>query len=145
MGRPAGKTLGGRLADQALQRARATLAEQELAQPGPGGDTAGTLDADHQALLTRYAEAFERYDVGALVSLMHEGVTSGRIDTVRAEHTPEAMGRDPRDDDHGGEVYVYRRAGLPCLVCGTPVLTRVLGGRNLFWCPECQRADRLSG
>jgi formamidopyrimidine-DNA glycosylase len=80
-----------------------------------------------------------------LVSLMHEGVASGRIDTVRAEHTPEAMGRDPRDDDHGGEVYVYRRSGLPCLVCGTPVLTRVLGGRNLFWCPECQRADRLSG
>ena len=32
---------------------------------------------------------------------------------------PEAMGRPPRVDDHGGEVYVYRRAGQPCLVCGT--------------------------
>jgi formamidopyrimidine-DNA glycosylase len=79
-----------------------------------------------------------------LVALMHEGVRSGRIDTVRPEHTPEAMGRDPRDDDHGGEVYVYRRAGLPCLVCHTPVLTRVIGGRNLFWCPECQGEARLS-
>jgi endonuclease-8 len=80
-----------------------------------------------------------------LVLLMREGVKSGEIDTVRPEHMPEAMGRDPRDDAHGGEVYVYRRAGLPCLVCGTPVLTRVVAGRNLFWCPECQRADRLTG
>ena len=80
-----------------------------------------------------------------LVLLMKEGVKSGEIDTVRPEHMPEAMGRDPRDDAHGGEVYVYRRAGLPCLVCGTPVLTTVVAGRNLFWCPECQRADRLTG
>jgi endonuclease-8 len=80
-----------------------------------------------------------------LVLLMKEGVKSGEIDTVRPEHMPEAMGRDPRDDAHGGEVYVYRRAGLPCLVCGTLVLTTVVAGRNLFWCPECQRADRLTG
>jgi formamidopyrimidine-DNA glycosylase len=80
-----------------------------------------------------------------LVHLMRDGVRSGQIDTVRAEHTPEAMGRDPRDDAHGGEVYVYRRAGLPCLVCDTPVRTTVVAARNLFWCPECQRADRLTG
>ncbi len=73
-----------------------------------------------------------------LVELMAEGVRTGRIDTVRAEHTPEAMGRAPRKDDHGGEVYVYRRHGQPCLQCGTLVRTEVLGGRNLFWCPRCQ-------
>jgi len=50
------------------------------------------------------------------------------------------MGREPRKDDHGGEVYVYRRAGLPCYVCGTPVAERVMEGRNLFWCPTCQPA-----
>jgi endonuclease VIII len=73
-----------------------------------------------------------------LVRLMHEGVRTGRIDTVDAEHTPQAMGRPPRVDDHGGEVYVYRRAGQPCLVCATPVATEVVAGRNLFWCPRCQ-------
>jgi endonuclease VIII len=73
-----------------------------------------------------------------LVVLMHEGVGSGRIDTVRTEHTPEAMGRPPRVDDHGGEVYVYRRHGQDCHVCGTRVRTDVLDGRNLFWCPRCQ-------
>lgn len=73
-----------------------------------------------------------------LVVLMGEGVLSGRIDTVRPEHTPEAMGREPRKDDHGGEVYVYRRTGQDCLVCGATVRTAVLNGRNLFWCPRCQ-------
>ncbi|MCW2815093.1 MAG: glycosylase [Nocardioides sp.] len=77
-----------------------------------------------------------------LVELMAEGVLSGRIDTVRPEHTPEAMGREPRLDDHGGEVYVYRRTGQPCLVCGRGVATAVLEGRNLFWCSRCQPAFR---
>jgi endonuclease-8 len=77
-----------------------------------------------------------------LVELMQEGVLTGRIDTVRPEHTPEAMGRPARKDDHGGEVYVYRRTGQPCLVCETHVRTKELGGRNLFWCPRCQAKFR---
>ncbi len=73
-----------------------------------------------------------------LVALMRVGVASGRIDTVRPEHTPEAMGRPPRQDDHGGEVYVYRRAGMACHVCGGPVASETMRARNLFWCPACQ-------
>jgi endonuclease VIII len=73
-----------------------------------------------------------------LVELMTEGVETGTIDTVRPEHTPEAMGRPARDDDHGGEVYVYRRSGQPCHVCGSRVRTELLAGRNLFWCAHCQ-------
>jgi endonuclease VIII len=73
-----------------------------------------------------------------LVELMHDGVRTGAIDTVRPEHTPEAMGRPPRQDDHGGEVYVYRRHGQSCHVCGSVVRTEVLAGRNSFWCPRCQ-------
>jgi endonuclease-8 len=71
--------------------------------------------------------------------LMREGVRTGRIDTVRPEHMPSAMGRPPRVDDHGGEVYVYRRAGMPCHVCGSEIRVAELAARNLFWCPECQR------
>ncbi|MYT71286.1 MULTISPECIES: DNA-formamidopyrimidine glycosylase family protein [unclassified Streptomyces] len=73
-----------------------------------------------------------------LVLLMREGVRLNRIDTVRPEHTPEAMGRPPRVDDHGGEVYVYRRAPHPCHLCGTEIRTAELAARNLFWCPACQ-------
>ena len=73
-----------------------------------------------------------------LVELMAEGVRTGRIDTVRPEHTPEAMGRPPRADDHGGEVYVYRRDRPAVPRLRHPVRTEVLQGRNLFWCPRCQ-------
>jgi endonuclease VIII len=73
-----------------------------------------------------------------LRALMRAGVRVGRIDTVRAEHDPAVTGRAPRRDRHGGEVYVYRRAGQVCHVCGTPVATKVFAARNLFWCPTCQ-------
>ncbi|MGW2115668.1 Fpg/Nei family DNA glycosylase [Streptomyces zhihengii] len=74
-----------------------------------------------------------------LTALMRDGVRDNRIDTVRPEHTPEAMGRPPRVDDHGGEVYVYRRARQACHVCGGGISTAALAARNLFWCPGCQR------
>lgn len=76
-----------------------------------------------------------------LGELMREGVRNNRIDTVRPEHLPEAMGRPPRKDDHGGEVYVYRRANLPCHICRTEIRTADLVSRNLFWCPRCQPRD----
>ncbi|WP_370947720.1 Fpg/Nei family DNA glycosylase [Amycolatopsis sp. cg5] len=75
-----------------------------------------------------------------LVVLMRHGVRTGSIDTVAPEHLPEAMGRAARDDRHGGEVYVYRRAGMPCYVCGTAIAHSELVGRNLYWCPTCQPA-----
>ncbi|NUT06403.1 MAG: Fpg/Nei family DNA glycosylase [Hamadaea sp.] len=73
-----------------------------------------------------------------LQELMREGVRRGRIDTVQASHLPEAMGRAPRVDRHGGEVYVYRRAGQPCLLCGTEIRRGTLAARNSYWCPRCQ-------
>lgn len=54
--------------NSALQRARATLADG-----GAGGDA--TLSAAQRSLAERYAEAFERYDVDALIALMHEDAT----------------------------------------------------------------------
>lgn len=82
----------------------------------------------------------QRWDLiwADLVELMADGVKVGRIDTVRPEHLPEATGRAPRQDRHGGEVYVYRRAGMPCLICGDEVLTTDLAARKLYWCPTCQ-------
>lgn len=72
-----------------------------------------------------------------IVALMKVGVSKGRIITVRPEdsHGPRGQGRGGR----GRESYVYRRTDLPCLICATPVAGRVLGGRNLFWCPSCQQ------
>ena len=69
-----------------------------------------------------------------LVELMKVGVRRGKIVVVRPEHDhgpPSYAPNRPR-------TYVYRRAGEPCRVCGTPVCTAELEGRNLFWCPTCQ-------
>ncbi|MCZ0913588.1 Fpg/Nei family DNA glycosylase [Gordonia amicalis] len=69
-----------------------------------------------------------------LVALMKVGVRRGRIHVVRPE------------DDHGApayaanrpRTYVYRRAGEPCRICGTPVVLAELDARKLYWCPVCQ-------
>jgi endonuclease VIII len=72
-----------------------------------------------------------------LVSLMSSGVRTGRIVTVRAEDRPRApSSRRPLTREES--VYVYRRVGLPCRVCGTEIRTEAVAGRNLFWCPSCQ-------
>jgi RNA polymerase sigma-70 factor, ECF subfamily len=55
--------------NSALQRARATMAEVG------GEDETEPLDDVHRALLERYVDAFERYDVEGLVALLHEDAT----------------------------------------------------------------------
>lgn len=77
-----------------------------------------------------------------LVDLMGAAQGAGRIDSVRDVHSPEAQQRAPRVDRHGGEVYVYRRAGQPCLICGRAVRAALLDGRNLYWCSRCQNRKR---
>lgn len=51
--------------NSALQRARATLDERDV-RPGRA------LDASQHALVDRYVDAFERYDVGALASMLRD-------------------------------------------------------------------------
>jgi RNA polymerase sigma-70 factor, ECF subfamily len=57
--------------NSSLQRARATLDATEVA----AGDTTEPLDEAQRALLERYVDAFERYDMTALTSLLHEDAT----------------------------------------------------------------------
>lgn len=71
-----------------------------------------------------------------LLELMPQGVSANRINTVRDEHLPALYAVQGR---RGRRNYVYRRADLPCWVCGTAVRTEVVAGRNLFWCSRCQR------
>jgi endonuclease VIII len=43
-------------------------------------------------------------------------------------------------EDGRADRAVYRRAGRPCRVCGTPILSRGQGdaNRTTYWCPTCQ-------
>jgi RNA polymerase sigma-70 factor (ECF subfamily) len=57
--------------NSALQRARATLAETELTD----GDAFAPLDQDQAQLLEQYVDAFQRYDMNSLTSLLHSDAT----------------------------------------------------------------------
>jgi RNA polymerase sigma-70 factor (ECF subfamily) len=57
--------------NSALQRARSSMAARDLTTSRP----LDPLDAQDTALLARYIDAFERYDVEALVSVLHEDAT----------------------------------------------------------------------
>jgi endonuclease VIII len=74
-----------------------------------------------------------------LVDLLRDGYRRGLIETLRPEHS--ALSDGPVDAS-GKRVYVYRRAGEPCLVCGGPVAHAEHAARNLFWCPTCQSPRR---
>ncbi len=41
--------------------------------------------------------------------------------------------------NYGGQAWVYRRGGLPCRRCGTPLMRDRLAGRSTHWCPCCQQ------
>jgi RNA polymerase sigma-70 factor, ECF subfamily len=56
--------------NSALQRARSTLAQTDVSETGTA-----QMDDEHQALLARYVDAFERYDLDSLTSLLHEDAT----------------------------------------------------------------------
>jgi RNA polymerase sigma-70 factor (ECF subfamily) len=57
--------------NSALQRARSQLATSDISAT----DTAEPTDDEQRALLRRYVEAFERYDMESLVALLHEDAT----------------------------------------------------------------------
>jgi RNA polymerase sigma-70 factor, ECF subfamily len=75
--------------NSALQRARATLEESDL----NAADTSASVDEADAELLARYVQAFEQYDMDALISLIQEDATqsmppydlwlSGREDILR--------------------------------------------------------------
>jgi RNA polymerase sigma-70 factor (ECF subfamily) len=54
--------------NSALQRARATLGSMDV------DELDSTIAPEHEALLARYVDAFERYDMTALVALLKDDV-----------------------------------------------------------------------
>jgi endonuclease VIII len=61
-----------------------------------------------------------------LRDMLRDGFRRGRIVTT-GKHGPPDVAR-----------WVYRRAGLPCHRCGTPIASWTLGGRPVYACPTCQ-------
>lgn len=68
------------------------------------------------------------------VDIMSDGVRDGRIVTTPPTLWAGGGAVAPDADAH----FVYKRDGLPCRACGTPVGTTEIGARKLYWCPGCQ-------
>ncbi|MBW8171739.1 Fpg/Nei family DNA glycosylase [Ornithinimicrobium sp. Arc0846-15] len=83
-----------------------------------------------------------------LVRMMPVGVATGRIITnekqlVAVEAKVEALGLGSGDSARVNaprpKPYAYKQTGKGCSRCGSIIKTKVVAGRNLFWCANCQR------
>jgi len=59
--------------NSALQRARATLSDRQVTLAS--ASAAAEIDDAQQEMLARYVDAFERFDIEALVALLHDDAT----------------------------------------------------------------------
>ncbi len=109
--------------NSALQRARTTLASRNL-RP----ETA-TLGKAHSELLARYGDAFERYDVDALVALLHEDATLSM-----PPYTLWLRGRDAVRTWLLGRGFGCRGSRLvPTAACGSPAFAQYRNGGREPW------------
>jgi len=69
-----------------------------------------------------------------LAKLMRSGVRAGRIVTTDPADRLRAGGRVSRSDSF----YVYHRTGEPCRRCGAIVVSALVAGRTLYYCPREQ-------
>jgi formamidopyrimidine-DNA glycosylase len=69
----------------------------------------------------------------AIREILRAAVGSGG--TSFAGYLNEARGRL----GYLGQAHVFRRQGLPCQVCGTPIIRTTVAGRATNYCPHCQR------
>ena len=67
--------------------------------------------------------------------LMRAAMDDRRIVTTKPKDRPHPRGTVQDQEVH----YVYRRHGKPCFVCGATIKKQDMGGRTVYWCPECQK------
>ena len=122
------KTIGELLMDQSVAAGVGNIFRAELLYRAKQGPFVAGREVEESTLRSIWREA------GVL---MKAAMVDRRIVTTRPKDRPHKKGQALKEEAH----YVYRRQGKPCFVCGTKILTKVMAGRNLFWCPVCQAAD----
>jgi RNA polymerase sigma-70 factor, ECF subfamily len=74
--------------NSALQRARATLDSAQIEDTAPA-----TIDSDREEILAKYVDAFERYDISSLVTLLHDEVKFCMPPYPMWLNSPEEVGK----------------------------------------------------
>jgi endonuclease VIII len=101
-----------------------------------GRRTGRVMTVDEADLVGPLAEAAIAADLEALAGHGREVDDDEDLtleDVARGRSVARARSR---------QAYVYKRAGLPCRRCGTTIRAGVVGGRDAYWCPTCQRRLR---
>jgi endonuclease VIII len=122
------KTIGELLMDQSVAAGVGNILRAELLYRARQSPLTPGREVEERALRSIWKDA------GVL---MKAAMVDRRIVTARLKDRPHKKGQALKEEAH----YVYRRQGRPCFVCGTKILTKVMAGRNLFWCPVCQSGD----
>jgi RNA polymerase sigma-70 factor, ECF subfamily len=101
-----------------LQRARATMSAHGAEEPIPEVAT-----GDQRALLARYVDAFERYDITSLVSLLHEDAVMTMPPYDFWLHGPAEMGKfflGPGGKCRGSRLVATEANGCAAFGCYNP-------------------------
>jgi endonuclease-8 len=125
------KSIGELLMDQSVAAGVGNIFRAELLYRARQSPFAPGREVEERTLRSIWREA---------AVLMKAGMVDRRIVTTKAKDRPHRKGQALKEEAH----YVYRRQGRPCFVCGTKILTEVMAGRNLFWCPVCQAVVPLN-
>jgi RNA polymerase sigma-70 factor (ECF subfamily) len=102
--------------NSALQRARASLGTDEGVSAASVSASGDGMDADTRAMLEKYVDAFERYDVEALVAMLHEDAVLSMPPYDLWLTGPEMIGRwfsGPGIDCAGSRLIPTSANGLP--------------------------------
>ena len=125
------KTIGELLMDQSMAAGIGNIFRAELLYRAKLNPFRPGKEVEESTLRSIWKDA----DV-----LMKAAMVDRRIVTTKPKDRPHKRGNALKEEAH----YVYRQQGRPCFVCGakfgTRILTEVMAGRNLFWCPFCQAA-----
>ncbi|NJK34133.1 MAG: DNA-formamidopyrimidine glycosylase [Oscillatoriales cyanobacterium SM2_2_1] len=69
---------------------------------------------------------------GAILRVLGDGITQGGTTFSNFQDVAGDRG------NYLSQSWVFRRTGLPCRVCSTPVQRLRVGGRSTHFCPQCQ-------
>jgi RNA polymerase sigma-70 factor (ECF subfamily) len=127
--------------NSALQRARATMSDRNTDEPVPDVASGG-----QRALLARYVDAFERYDITSLVSLLHEDavMTMPPFDFwLRGSAEIEKFFRGPGEHCRGSRVIATEANGCAAFAAYAPAD----GGGREPWAVQIieTSGDRITG
>ena len=103
----------------------------------------GNVYKSEVLFLTRRSPMLRLSDLG-LSDLADLYCSAARLIQLNLGGGPRTT-RDPQDGR--GRLWVYGRAGRPCLVCGSGLMRERLGVslRSTYWCPTCQASGMVLG